>query len=145
MDAHGLIVWLIIGAIAGWLAGLIVRGGGYGVVGDIVVGIIGAVVFGWLFGSMGLLGSGLIGSVIAAGIGAGILILVLRLVARVVYPARRRGDQNGGFGRRFLFAARISEYSHQSGTHNQNRSLFSEAYHGLDQGGYHGFWKRGFA
>ena len=84
MDAHGLIVWIVIGAIAGWLAGLIVRGGGYGLVGDIVVGIVGAVVFGWIFGASGMLGSGLIGSIVAAVIGAVILILVLRLVTRVV-------------------------------------------------------------
>ena len=85
MAGHGIIAWLIIGAVAGWLAGLIVRGGGYGIIGDIVVGIIGAVVFGWLFGASGLaVGSGMIGSIIAAVIGAVILILVLRLISRVV-------------------------------------------------------------
>jgi uncharacterized membrane protein YeaQ/YmgE (transglycosylase-associated protein family) len=85
MAGHGLIAWLIIGAVAGWLAGLIVRGGGYGIIGDIVVGIVGAVLFGWLFGAMGIAtGSGIIGSIIAAVIGAVILILILRLVSRVV-------------------------------------------------------------
>jgi len=85
MATHGLIVWLIIGGVAGWLAGLIVRGGGYGIIGDIVVGIIGGVLFGWLFGASGMMvGSGLIGSIIAATIGAVILIVVLRLVSRVV-------------------------------------------------------------
>lgn len=85
MAAHGIIIWLIIGGVAGWLAGLVVRGGGYGIIGDIVVGIIGSVIFGWLFGALGLgLGSGIIGSIIAAAIGAVILILVLRLVTRVV-------------------------------------------------------------
>lgn len=85
MAGHGIIAWLIIGAVAGWLAGLIVRGGGYGIIGDIVVGIIGAVVFGWLFGASGIaVGSGMIGSIIAAVIGAVILIFVLRLISRVV-------------------------------------------------------------
>ncbi len=85
MAAQGLIVWLIIGGVAGWLAGLIVRGGGYGVIGDIVVGIVGSMLFGWLFGASGLaVGSGIIGSIIAATIGAVLLILLLRLVTRAV-------------------------------------------------------------
>ena len=85
MDGHGIIAWIIIGGIAGWLAGLIVRGGGFGIIGDIIVGIIGAVIFGWLFGAAGLsVGSGMIGSIVAAVIGAVILILVLRLVTRAV-------------------------------------------------------------
>jgi uncharacterized membrane protein YeaQ/YmgE (transglycosylase-associated protein family) len=85
MDAHGIIAWIVIGGIAGWLAGLIVRGGGYGIAGDIVVGVVGAVVFGWLFGASGVaVGSGFLGSIIAAVIGAVILTLVLRLVTRVV-------------------------------------------------------------
>ena len=85
MAGHGIIAWLIIGGVAGWLAGLIVRGGGYGIIGDIVVGIIGAVLFGWLFGATGMMaGSGMIGSIIAAFIGAVILIFILRLVSRVV-------------------------------------------------------------
>jgi uncharacterized membrane protein YeaQ/YmgE (transglycosylase-associated protein family) len=85
MDSHGVIAWIIIGGIAGWLAGLIVRGGGFGVIGDIVVGIVGAMLFGWLFGVSGLaVGSGLIGSIVAAVIGSVILILALRLVTRAV-------------------------------------------------------------
>lgn len=85
MAAQGLIVWLIIGGVAGWLAGLIVRGGGYGVIGDIVVGIVGSMLFGWLFGASGMaVGSGIIGSIIAATIGAVLLILLLRLVTRAV-------------------------------------------------------------
>ncbi len=85
MEPQGIIIWLIIGGVAGWLAGLIVRGGGYGIIGDIVVGIIGSVLFGWLFGAMGYgVGSGVIGSIIAATIGAVILIFILRLVTRAV-------------------------------------------------------------
>lgn len=84
MGGESLLIWLLIGAIAGWLAGLIVRGGGYGLIGDIVVGILGSVIFGWLFGTTGIaVGSGLLGSIVAATIGAIILILILRLVTRI--------------------------------------------------------------
>ncbi|HET6390709.1 GlsB/YeaQ/YmgE family stress response membrane protein [Hyphomicrobium sp.] len=83
MDPQALIVWLIIGAIAGWLAGLIMSGGGFGLVGDIIVGIIGAFIAGWLFPFLGLrLGGGIVGEVIAAAIGAIILLFIARLVRR---------------------------------------------------------------
>ena len=83
MGAHGFIAWLIIGAVAGWLAGMFVKGGGFGLIGDIVVGIIGAFIGGWLAGMIGLhIGSGWITSIITATIGAVILISILRLVKR---------------------------------------------------------------
>ena len=83
MDTHGIIVWLIIGAVAGWLAGTFVKGGGFGLIGDIVVGIVGAFIGGWLAGLLGIgVGSGLIVSIITATIGAIILILVLRMIKR---------------------------------------------------------------
>lgn len=83
MDLQALIIWLIIGAIAGWLAGQIMSGGGFGLVGDIIVGIIGAFIAGWLFPYLGLhLGAGIIGEIIAAAIGAIILLFVARLVRR---------------------------------------------------------------
>lgn len=83
MEAHGLIVWLIIGAIAGWLAGTLIKGGGFGLIGDIVVGIIGAFIGGWLSGVIGLhIGSGFISSLITATAGAALLILVLRMFRR---------------------------------------------------------------
>jgi len=50
----GIIIWLIVGAIAGWLAGMIVKGGGFGLIGDIIVGIIGSVIAGWLLPRIGL-------------------------------------------------------------------------------------------
>ncbi|NIE58570.1 MULTISPECIES: GlsB/YeaQ/YmgE family stress response membrane protein [unclassified Burkholderia] len=78
MDMHGLIVWLIIGAIAGWLAGVLVKGGGFGLVVDIVVGIVGAVIGGWLAGLLGIGFSGMLGSIVIALIGAVILLLVIR-------------------------------------------------------------------
>jgi uncharacterized membrane protein YeaQ/YmgE (transglycosylase-associated protein family) len=77
-------VWFIlVGLIAGWLAGQLMKGGGFGVVGDIVVGIIGALLGGFLFSSMGAsLGGGLLGSIVVATIGAVILIFLLRLIKR---------------------------------------------------------------
>ena len=83
MDAQSLIIFLIVGAIAGWLAGQIMRGGGFGLVGDIIVGIIGAFFAGMLFPRLGLhIGSGLLGAIISATIGACILLFLVRLVRR---------------------------------------------------------------
>jgi len=77
-------VWfIIVGLVAGWLAGVIMKGGGFGVIGDIVVGIVGALIGGWLFSSMGVsAGGGLLGAIIVALIGAIILIFLLRLIKR---------------------------------------------------------------
>lgn len=77
-------IWFIlIGLVAGWLAGQVMKGGGYGVIGDIIVGILGALLGGWLFGVMGIgAGGGLIGSLIVAFIGACILIFLLRIIKR---------------------------------------------------------------
>jgi uncharacterized membrane protein YeaQ/YmgE (transglycosylase-associated protein family) len=82
LDPGGLIAWLVVGLIAGWLAGQFMRGGGYGLIGDIIVGIIGAFIGGFIF-SLLLPGSsvGLIGSIIVAFIGAVILIAILRAVS----------------------------------------------------------------
>jgi uncharacterized membrane protein YeaQ/YmgE (transglycosylase-associated protein family) len=83
MDTHGIIVWLIIGAVAGWLAGTLVKGGGFGLIGDIVVGIIGAFIGGWLAGKLGIeIGGGLISSIITATVGAVLLIVILRMFKR---------------------------------------------------------------
>jgi uncharacterized membrane protein YeaQ/YmgE (transglycosylase-associated protein family) len=77
-------VWfIIVGLIAGWLAGVIMNGGGFGVIGDIIVGIVGALLGGWLFSTMGVsTGGGLLGAIIVALIGAIILIFLLRLIKR---------------------------------------------------------------
>ena len=76
-------VWFIlIGLVAGWLAGVIMKGGGFGVVGDIVVGVIGALIGGWLFTRMGVAAGGLLGAIIVATVGAIILIFLLRLIKR---------------------------------------------------------------
>jgi uncharacterized membrane protein YeaQ/YmgE (transglycosylase-associated protein family) len=80
----GIIIWLIVGGIAGWLAGMVVKGGGYGLIGDIVVGIIGGLIAGWLFPRLGIpIGAGFLGDVIDSFIGAVILLILLRLVKRV--------------------------------------------------------------
>ena len=77
-------IWfIIVGLVAGWLAGVIMKGGGFGVIGDIIVGIVGALIGGWLFSTMGVsTGGGLLGAIIVALIGAIILIFLLRLIKR---------------------------------------------------------------
>jgi uncharacterized membrane protein YeaQ/YmgE (transglycosylase-associated protein family) len=83
MDAQTLIIWLIVGAIAGWLAGMVVKGGGYGLIGDIIVGIVGGLIAGWLLPQIGIvIGGGFIAAIINAFIGAVILLIVLRLIKR---------------------------------------------------------------
>ena len=73
--------WLIVGLIAGFLASVVMRGGGYGIVGDIIAGLIGALIGGWLFSLLGVsAGGGLLGTIIVAFIGACILIALLRAV-----------------------------------------------------------------
>ena len=82
MDLSTLIWFLLIGLIAGWLAGMVVKGGGFGVIGDMIVGVIGAFLGGWLFGVLGIAAGGLIGSLITAFVGAVILIFLLRMIRR---------------------------------------------------------------
>jgi uncharacterized membrane protein YeaQ/YmgE (transglycosylase-associated protein family) len=80
---HGLIAWLIIGAVAGWLAGTFVKGGGFGLIGDIIVGIIGAFVGGWLAGALHIgIGGGWISAIVTATLGAVVFLLILRLFRR---------------------------------------------------------------
>jgi uncharacterized membrane protein YeaQ/YmgE (transglycosylase-associated protein family) len=81
MGLTGLLLWILIGAIAGFLAGQIVKGGGFGLIGDIIVGMVGALIGGWLFGGIIAIGS-LLGSIVLATLGAIILIFLLRLVRR---------------------------------------------------------------
>jgi uncharacterized membrane protein YeaQ/YmgE (transglycosylase-associated protein family) len=83
MSSHNLIAWLIIGAIAGWLAGTFVKGGGFGLIGDIVVGIVGAFIGGWLAGVLHIhVGTGWISEILVAAAGAVALLVILRLVRR---------------------------------------------------------------
>jgi uncharacterized membrane protein YeaQ/YmgE (transglycosylase-associated protein family) len=81
LSGQSLIVILFVGLVAGWLAGKIVRGTGFGLVGDIVIGIIGAFIASWLFPRLGIhLGVGIVSEIIYSAIGAIILLLVVRLV-----------------------------------------------------------------
>jgi len=76
---QSVIAWIIIGLIAGWLAGTVSRGRGFGCLADIVLGMVGAVMGGWIFTKLGILGGGLIYSIAAATLGAIILVVIAKL------------------------------------------------------------------
>jgi uncharacterized membrane protein YeaQ/YmgE (transglycosylase-associated protein family) len=80
---HGLIWWIIVGLIAGWAAGKIMKGGGYGVIADIILGILGAIIGGWVVGALGFGGGGLIWSILVAILGAVILIWITRFFKKL--------------------------------------------------------------
>ncbi len=83
MSLETLLIWLLIGAIAGWLAGVIVKGFGFGLVGNIVVGILGAFIGGWLFGALGIgAGYGIVSAILGATVGAVVLLLIIKLLRR---------------------------------------------------------------
>ncbi len=78
------LVWfLLVGLCAGWLAGVLVKGGGFGLIGDMIVGVIGALLGGWIFRTLGIWASGgLLGQLIVATIGAVVLLFLIRLIKR---------------------------------------------------------------
>jgi len=81
MGIESLVVFIIVGAIAGWLAGLIVNGFGFGLIGNIVVGIVGALIASWLFPTLGFaIGGGILAAIIHSTIGAVILLVLIKLV-----------------------------------------------------------------
>lgn len=83
LSGESLLVILLIGAIAGWLAGQIVQGTGFGLIGDIVIGVVGAFIASFLFPRLGLhLGAGIVTEIVAATLGAVLLLVVVRLVRR---------------------------------------------------------------
>lgn len=83
MTVESILVFLIVGAVAGWLAGQIVKGHGFGLVGNIVVGIVGAFIAGWLLPMVGLaIGGGIVAAIINALIGAVILLVLIGLIKR---------------------------------------------------------------
>src|ERR1700749_861560 len=96
MSSESLVIVLLVGVIAGWLAGQIMRGTGFGLIGDLIVGIIGAFIGSWLLPRLGLhLGAGIFGAIVNATIGAMLLLLVLSLL-------RGRSSFGGwGWGRRW--------------------------------------------
>ena len=85
MDTTSLLIILVIGAVAGWLAGILMRGFGFGLIGNIVVGILGAVVGGWLFTTLGVsIGGGWIDSIFTATVGAVVLLFAVGVLKKLV-------------------------------------------------------------
>lgn len=82
MESTGLIAFLFIGAVAGWLAGILMKGGGFGLFGNIVVGIIGAVIGGFVFDLLGISAGGMIGAIVTATAGAAILLYFVGLIKK---------------------------------------------------------------
>ena len=81
MQGEGLLVTFFVGLVAGWLAGKVVRGAGFGIIGDIIIGILGAFIAGWLFPRLGFhIGGGIVAEIIYAAIGAILLLLIVRLI-----------------------------------------------------------------
>jgi len=79
----GFLAWILVGLVAGWLAGQVMKGGGYGVLVDIILGILGGILGGWIFGALGIWqGGGLIGSIVVAFVGAVILVAITRVLKR---------------------------------------------------------------
>lgn len=78
-----LLWFLLVGLVAGWLAGVLVKGGGFGMIGDLVVGVVGALIGGFLFSTFGVsAGGGLLGSIVVATIGAVVFLFIIRLIKR---------------------------------------------------------------
>ena len=85
MTAQSIVIWLIVGGVTGWLAGLVVKGFGFGLIGNIIVGIVGAIVAGWLLPRIGIgaiVRQPIVDAIIHAFIGAVILLLILGLIRR---------------------------------------------------------------
>lgn len=83
MELEEVIVFLLIGGVAGWLAGLILKGGGFGLLGNIVVGVLGSFFGGWLFRTLGIsMGSEWVDLIVTATVGALVLLFLIRLVKR---------------------------------------------------------------
>ncbi len=83
MAIETILIWILVCAVAGWLAGLVVRGFGFGLIGNIIVGIVGAFLGGWLFGVLGFsIGAGIINTIFTAFIGAVVLLLLVRVIKR---------------------------------------------------------------
>jgi len=82
MQGTNLIYFLLIGLVAGWLAGKVMKGSGYGVIGDLVIGVIGAFLGGWIFGLLHIATGGLLGLLITAFVGAVVLVWLLRMIKK---------------------------------------------------------------
>ena len=94
---HSLLVIILVGIVAGWLAGRLVRGGGFGIIGDLLLGIVGAFIGNWLLPKIGLhLGTGIVSAIVNAALGAIVLLLVIRL-----FTGGLGGRWGGGWRRRW--------------------------------------------
>ncbi len=82
MDLMSLLIFLAIGAVAGWLAGVILKGAGFGLLVNIVIGILGAIVGGFAFGLLGISAGGLLGAIITATVGAVLLLVIVGLIKK---------------------------------------------------------------
>ncbi len=82
-DNVNILIWIIVGLVAGWLASLVVKGHSMGLVGNLVLGLLGGVVGGWVFGLLGLGATGILGQILVSAVGAVILIVVVRALRRV--------------------------------------------------------------
>jgi len=82
MDLGGLVIFLVIGAVAGWLAGKLMKGSGFGLIGNIVVGIAGALIGGFVFSLLGISAGGFIGSIVMATVGAVLLLYIVKLMKK---------------------------------------------------------------
>ncbi len=82
MGTQNLILFLVVGLVGGWLAGKIMKGSGFGLVGDLIVGVIGAFIGVWLFGQLGISVGGILGLLVASVVGALLPLYVLRLIKK---------------------------------------------------------------
>jgi uncharacterized membrane protein YeaQ/YmgE (transglycosylase-associated protein family) len=82
MGGNSFFAWIIIGLISGWLGGKLMRGGGFGLFGNLAVGLIGALIGGWIFGLLGLTAGGWIGSIVTATVGAVVLLFLVGLIKK---------------------------------------------------------------
>jgi uncharacterized membrane protein YeaQ/YmgE (transglycosylase-associated protein family) len=78
-----ILIWIVSGIIAGWLAGVIVKGRGFGLIGDFIVGLIGGMLGGWLFGFFGIAATNWLGQILVAALGGVVLVLIIRTLRRV--------------------------------------------------------------
>jgi uncharacterized membrane protein YeaQ/YmgE (transglycosylase-associated protein family) len=77
-----ILIWIIVGILAGWLTGLVMKGRGYGLLGDLIIGLLGGLIGGWLFGLVGLAPTSWLGQVLVSFIGGVVLVAVVRLLRR---------------------------------------------------------------
>ncbi|MBN1453396.1 MAG: GlsB/YeaQ/YmgE family stress response membrane protein [Anaerolineales bacterium] len=78
-----ILIWIISGIIAGWLAGVIVRGRGFGLIGDLIIGLLGGLIGGWLAGLLGIQASSWLAQILVAALGGVVLVAIIRLIRRI--------------------------------------------------------------